>query len=311
MNVGFGVDLGGTSIKFGMFSSNGDLLEKWEIPTRLGELVFEDMAQEIRKKTEEHNLQLSDLIGVGIGVPGPVKENGYVEVCVNLDLRHINFSRRLSELLDGIKVVATNDANAAALGENWHGGGQNYQSLMLVTLGTGVGAGIAMNGSIVNGARGVAGEIGHIVVDREEKEYCNCGGQGCLEQVASATGVVRHAKRFLQKDQNANKSKLNDISDLTARDVIDAAKTGDELALRILNHCMEFLGKALADLGQVIDPEVFVIGGGLSNAGQFLLDIIMKHYRAYSVFSKERADIVLAQLGNDAGIQGAAKLILG
>ncbi|MDI9413331.1 MAG: ROK family glucokinase [Bacillota bacterium] len=310
MKVCFGVDLGGTSIKFGMFSADGNLIEKWEIPTRPGESVFQDVADEIRAKTAEHGLELKDLLGVGIGVPGPVQENGYVEVCVNLDLRYTNFPQRLSKLLDGVKVVATNDANAAALGESWHGGGQNYRHLMLITLGTGVGSGIVLNGKVVNGARGVAGEVGHVVVDLEEKEHCKCGAQGCLEQVASATGVVRHTKRFLHADPDGEKSSLSKITDLTARDVIDAAKAGDELAQKSLEYCMEFLGKAIADLGQIIDPEAFMIGGGLSHAGPFLLDIIVKYYKLHSVFSKKRVDIVLAQLGNDAGIQGAAKLIL-
>lgn len=311
MNMIFGVDVGGTNIKFGLFNKEGILLEKWEKKTEVGLGIFQGIADEIAKKKVERKINSENLLGVGLGVPGPVKDNGQVELLVNLGLNDVNFPQEVSQRLNGISVKATNDANAAALGEMWQGGGRGYENLALITLGTGVGAGLVLNSRILNGLRGVAGEIGHIVVAPEIKEYCNCGGQGCLEQISSATGVVRHTQKLLAANPNARTILREKTDKLTAKDVVDAAKEQDSLALISLEYCMEILGKTLADMGQVLDPEVFIIGGGLSHAGDFLLDMIKKHYQAHSIFSKEKADIVQAQLGNDAGIYGAAKLILG
>lgn len=310
MGIIFGVDVGGTSIKMGMFSSDGALLEKWKITTRPGEVIFQDIADEIRKKVEEQKLTLADLQGVGIGVPGPVRDDGYAEMCVNIDLYKVNVSEKLSVLLGGVPVVTTNDANGAALGELWQGAGRGCQSLFMVTLGTGIGGGVVYRGRVINGLRGVAGEIGHIPIYPEETETCNCGGRGCLEQVASATGVVTQMKRRLQTSPEAEGSPLSRLGSFTAKDVVDAAKLGDKLALANLEFCMDYLGKMLAILGQIVDPQVFVIGGGLSHAGDFLLDLIRKYYKKHSIFAAAQAEVVQAQLGNDAGIFGAAKLIL-
>ena len=305
MNFCIGVDVGGTDIKFGLFDANGTLLEQWKKKTQIGEGLIKDIAEEVTNKVGNNKL-----LGVGLGVPGPVQDDGFVSACVNLGLRNINFQTELSKFLGDVPIAATNDANAAALGEMWWGAGQGYKNLVMVTLGTGVGGGLVLNGKVLNGLRGVAGEIGHITVNPEEPELCNCGGRGCLEQYSSATGVVTQMKRALAKAQNPEECSLYGREDFTAKDVVDAAKDGDALALETVEYCMEILGKTLTDISQIIDPELYVIGGGLSNAGDFLIDMIAKYYAKHSVFAKAEAEIVQAHLGNNAGIYGAAKLIL-
>jgi len=305
MNFCIGVDVGGTDIKFGLFDANGTLLEQWKKKTQIGEGLIKDIAEEVTNKVGNNKL-----LGVGLGVPGPVQDDGFVSACVNLGLRNINFQTELSKFLGDVPIAATNDANAAALGEMWRGAGQGYKNLVMVTLGTGVGGGLVLNGKVLNGLRGVAGEIGHITVNPEEPELCNCGGRGCLEQYSSATGVVTQMKRALAKAQNPEECSLYGREDFTAKDVVDAAKDGDALALETVEYCMEILGKTLTDISQIIDPELYVIGGGLSNAGDFLIDMIAKYYAKHSVFAKAEAEIVQAHLGNNAGIYGAAQLIL-
>ena len=308
-----GVDLGGTTAKLGLFKKDGTLITKWEIPTRKeegGKYVCPDIAESIKKKTEETGLALSDLAGAGIGVPGPIRPDGYVEVIVNIGIRDWNPVKELSGLLGGIPVKGENDANIAALGEVWQGGGKGYEDVVAVTLGTGIGGGVILGGRIVPGSKGMGGEIGHMVMDWDwpEPEACNCGNRGCLEQIASATGVARIARRFMRESDRA--SSLRDSSGVTAKDVFDAAKAGDTLAQEVADYCMMYLGRALAYVSQVVDPQVFLIGGGVSKAGQYLLDLLQKHYDPLIVLTKEKAKLKLATLGNDAGIYGAAKMII-
>ena len=308
-----GIDVGGTSVKIGLFETTGELLDKWEVKTRRedgGAFILPDVAAPIRKKLEEKGLDLGrDIAGAGMGVPGPVLPDGYVEVCVNLGWRGVNPQEELSKLLDGIPVKSGNDANVAALGEMWQGGGKGYSDLVMITLGTGVGGGVIIGQKIVAGRHGLGGEIGHIHVRDEETEHCNCGGVGCLEQVSSATGIAREARRKMAAtDKDSLLRRAGDK--VTAKDVLDAAKAGDELALEVMEVVGHYLGVALASASMIVDPEVFVIGGGVSKAGQFLLDMIEKHYEHFTPISENKAKIVLATLGNDAGIYGAARLIL-
>ncbi len=305
-----GVDMGGTTIKFGIFSEEGKLLGKSEIPTRWQQgkdTVLQEIAAEVRRLAIQFSLSLPQC-GIGFGIPGPVNEKGYAGALVNLNMYDFFPGCELSALLDGIPVAAANDANIAALGEMWQGGGKGYQSLLFVALGTGVGGGVVLDGKILPGARGLAGEIGHIWVNPEEPELCSCGGRGCLNQIASATGIVLNAKRFLEK--SSEPSSLSKIAELTAKDVLDAAKAGDAVAVQTVDYCMGFLGKMIADVSYVIDPQAVVIGGGLSKAGQYLLDVIFDHYRRYPKLQKELCDFRLAHLGGDAGIYGAAKMAL-
>ncbi len=308
-----GVDIGGTTVKIGIFKTNGDLIEKWEIPTRKedsGKNIISDVAASIAVKLNEHNFTNEDVRGIGLGVPGPVEPDGHVSVCVNLGWRDLFPARELSALMGGkIPCEVGNDANVAALGEMWRGGGQGHETIVAVTLGTGVGGGIIVDGKIVSGAHGLGGEIGHMHVRDNEFEYCNCGGRGCVEQAASATGIVREAKRVLAASEEP--SSMRPFGDkLSCRNVCFCAENGDKLALEALHTSMEYLARGLAIVSYVVDPEVFVVGGGVSKAGQFLIDMIKEHYLRWTPLSENRPDIVLATLGNDAGIYGCARMVL-
>lgn len=311
-NKCIGVDVGGTTVKIGLFEITGELLKKWEVPTRTeeqGKYILNDVAASILEVLKQEDISLDDIEGAGIGVPGPVKRDGYVEVCVNLGWRDRYPAKELSQLLHGVPVQCGNDANVAALGEMWKGGGEGYTDIVMVTLGTGVGGGVILNEKILPGKHGLGGEIGHIHVRDEETEHCNCGAKGCLEQVASATGIAREAKRKMAaSDKDSMLRKTG--GQITAKDVLDAAKAGDALALEVMDTVGHYLGVVLAHLALTVDPDIFVIGGGVSKAGPFLIDIIEKHYKQYVAISEDHAVIGLAKLGNDAGIYGAARMVL-
>lgn len=307
-----GIDIGGTTVKLGLFTVDGRLLDKWEVPTRKeegGKYILEDVAASIKSVLKEKNIPMEDVAGAGMGVPGPVMPDGYVEVCVNLGWRDMNPQKELSQLLSGLPVKSGNDANVAALGEMWQGGGKGYTDIVMVTLGTGVGGGVIIDEKIIAGKHGLGGEIGHIHVRDEETEHCNCGGVGCVEQVASATGIAREARRKIVA--SSTPSAMRKYGDnITAKDVLDEAKAGDALALEVTEIVGRYLGLMLAQVAMTVDPEMFVIGGGVSKAGQFLIDIIDKYYDHFSPISKNKGKIGLAKLGNDAGIYGAARLML-
>ena len=305
----FGIDVGGTTVKCGFFTTEGQLLDKWEIPTRIqenGKYILPDVASAILKKMEEKKIQREEVAGVGIGVPGPVNDNGEVPVAVNLHWGHVCIEKDLEELT-GLKVKAGNDANVAALGELWKGGASGRRSLIMVTLGTGVGGGIIINEKVIAGAHGAGGEIGHVHVEDSITDPCNCGNCGCLEQVASATGIARLAREELEKSQEPSLLRGRHIS---AKAVFDAVKEGDALAVRVAERFGLYLGKALSTFASVADPQVIVIGGGVSKAGPILLDFIVKNFKKYAFSSCKETEFVLAELGNDAGIYGAAKLVL-
>lgn len=308
-----GVDIGGTSVKIGLFEVTGELIDKWEVKTRKedgGAYILPDVAASIKEKVKEQGIDLkTGLAGVGMGVPGPVLPDGYVEVCVNLGWRDMNPQKELSALLDGIPVKSGNDANVAALGEMWQGGGKGYSDLVMITLGTGVGGGVIIDQKMIAGRHGLGGEIGHIHVRDDETEHCNCGGVGCVEQICSATGIAREARRKMAASDKP--SALRSFGEsVTAKNVLDAAKDGDELALEVMEVVGHYLGLTLSMAVMTVDPEIFVIGGGVSKAGQFLIDAVQKHYDWFTHISKKKAKLGLATLGNDAGIYGAARLIL-
>lgn len=305
----FGVDVGGTSIKCGLFKPDGEIVEKWEIPTRIqdhGNAVLPDTAETLLEMLKKRQIDKTSVIGVGIGVPGPVTAAGTVDVAVNIGWGFKDIAGELAEYV-GLPVKAANDANVAALGEMWLGGGAGSSNLILVTLGTGVGGGIIVDGKIVTGAHGAGGEIGHARVDLEDPKFCNCGNRGCLEQKASATGIVRMAREALE---SSDKQSVLRNGELSAKAVFNAYKEQDVLATEIVERFAGHLGNALAVYATVVDPEVIVIGGGVSKAGQVLIDVVKKYYRQDAFPSCKETDIVLAKLGNDAGICGAAKLIL-
>ena len=306
----FGIDVGGTSIKCGLFQTDGILMEKWEIPTRKennGEAILPDIAKTILDKIEERKLDKAEIDGVGIGVPGPVNDKGEVLCAVNLFWGFKAVTKELTELT-GLPSMAGNDANVAALGEAWKGAAAGAKNVIMVTLGTGVGGGIILDGRIISGSHGAGGEIGHAAVQHDETEKCNCGNRGCLEQYASATGIVRMAKKELAA--SSENSVLRDAGEISAKAVLDAFKENDPVAVATMEKVGEQLGGALAIICCVTDPETIVVGGGVSKAGQPLIDCIRKYYREYAFESCKDTPIVIATLGNDAGIYGAAKMVL-
>ena len=306
----FGADIGGTTVKFGLFDEDGIVLDKWEIPTRTeqeGAAILPDMAASIREKTAEHGLKAEEIAGVGVDVPGPISEDGIVPHTANLGWGYKEVSRELTELT-GFPCKAGNDANVAALGEMWLGGGKGHKNVLLLTLGTGVGGGIVVNGHILTGAHGAGGEIGHIHVDDEITECCGCGNQGCLEQFASATGIARLGREALEESELPSLLRGQEIS---AKTIFDAVKEGDALAIQVAERFGKYLGKAVSVMASILDPEVIVIGGGVSKAGPVLLEYVEKYYKPYVYKSAKETPFALAQLGNDAGIYGCAKLIFG
>jgi len=306
---GFGVDIGGTTIKMSLFEMTGHMVEKWEIPTNTannGRTILDDVAAAIESKLAERKIAKTDVAGIGVGVPGPVVDDTVVVRCVNLGWGKVDVAQTLGDKT-GLKVKVGNDANVAALGEMWQGGGKGCKNVVMVTLGTGVGGGIIVNGKIITGAHGAGGEIGHIFADENETETCGCGKRGCLEQYGSATGIVRLAKRALANGMEV--SSLHSVQNLSAKDVLDAAKAGDALALEVVEQMGKILGTGLANVACVVDPEVFVIGGGVSKAGNIVTDVIQKYYMERTFSSCRDAKFALASLGNDAGVYGCVYLL--
>lgn len=310
MQYGFGIDVGGTSVKLAWFDREGNMLDKWEIPTITaegGKQILPDIAAAVNAYLEKNGISRQQVIGIGLGVPGPVDDDGIVNECTNLGWGRFDVSRTLRELT-GLPVCTGNDANMAALGESWKGGGKGCENMVIATLGTGVGGGIIINGKPFNGFRGAAGEIGHITINRKETEPCGCGKCGCVEQYCSATGVVRLAKRHLNKTDA--ESSLRSLEKITAKDVFDAGKAGDAVALEILEQVYDYMGLFLAGVCCVIDPELVVLGGGVSKAGQPLLDGTRRYFQRYIFHASQQTRFALAALGNDAGAYGAFKLVL-
>ena len=310
----FGIDLGGTTAKIGLFTTSGALLEKWEVATdtsNAGEHILENLAAAVLGKMKEQSIQPEQVEGVGIGVPGPVLDSSIVPiVCANLGgWGERNVSAQLSGLLDGLKVLVGNDANVAALGEIWMGAAKGAKNAVMVTLGTGVGGGVVVNGKVVDGVHGAGGEIGHITVNRHETAVCGCGKRGCLEQYSSATGVVRCMKKLL--DENPDTPCVLRGTEFAAKDVFDAARNGDALAAREVDEMSDTLGMALANIASTVDPEAFLVGGGVARAGDVLFAPLNKHFQEYAFKSCRETPIKQASLGNDAGIYGAVRLIVG
>ena len=305
----FGIDIGGTTVKCGLFNVDGEVLDKWEIKTRTennGENIIADIAETINAKIAEKGLDKDEIVGAGVGVPGPADEEGNVPVAVNLHWGFVPLSKELSGKT-GLAVRVGNDANVAALGEMWKGGAVGYHNVVMVTLGTGVGGGIIVNGKMLTGANGAGGEIGHIHVEDAEQETCGCGNKGCLEQYSSATGVTRLAKRKLEK---TTQDSVLRTTTLSAKSVFYAVKAKDPVAMEIAEQFGKYLGEGLAAIACVTNPEAFVIGGGVSKAGPVLIDYIKPYYQKAVFHASRDAKFELATLGNDAGIFGAAKLVL-
>ena len=309
MKYCFGVDVGGTTIKTGLFQTDGTLLDKWEIPTRTeheGIMILPDIKASLEQKVRQSGIKRTDIAGIGMDVPAPVKEDGIIRMTPNLGWTYKEAKRELSEMT-GLPVAAANDANAAALGEMWRGAGNGFQNILMVTIGTGVGCGVIVDGRILSGAHGAAGEIGHLHMNEEETDTCGCGYHGCLEQYSSATGMVRVARKLLEASDAPSSLRNGTV---TAKAVMDGVKAGDALCIQSANISFRYLATAIADAAAIADPEICVIGGGVSKAGQIVLDYIGKYYRERAFQPDKELIFRLAALGNDAGIYGAAKLIL-
>ena len=310
MKYCFGVDIGGTFVKLGLFTTEGELLDKWQIPTRREDQsshVLPDIAASVLAKLEEKGIAKEDVTGIGFGTPGPVTEDGVAVCPANLDWVNKPVAKELTELT-GFPAKGGNDVNVAGLGEIWRGGAKGYKNVVVVPIGTGVGAAIIVNGKIITGTRGAAGEVGHIHVDDEIQEPCGCKAVGCVEQFSSATGLVRMAKKALAEGKETS---LRDLEEVTAKDVIDAAKAGDAVADQIFDKFCDYLGYSLAATAAVIDPEIFIIGGGVSKAGQVLVDRVQAYFKKYAWPGIRGIEFALATLGNDAGICGAASIAIG
>lgn len=305
----FGVDVGGTTVKMGLYSEKAGWVEKWEIPTRTedgGVHVLDDIAATVYAAQQRHDIDNDHTVGIGIGVPGPVLKQSIVNGCVNVGWDVVNVSEELGRRT-GLPVYVENDANIAALGEQWQGAGSNYSSVVLVTLGTGVGGGIILDGKIVSGCQGGGGEVGHMPVVQDSFRSCNCGKADCLELSGSATGIVRYAQHVLAESEEP--SSMRDFDPLTAKDISDCCAAGDALAQQCIEHTAEALGTAIACIGCILNPEAFLFGGGMAAAGDLLLEPIRRVYNE-KVFPPLRGTPILqATLGNQAGIIGAVRLV--
>ncbi|PAT02350.1 hypothetical protein CI105_03140 [Candidatus Izimaplasma bacterium ZiA1] len=301
----YGIDIGGTTIKIGLFSRSGLLIEKWEIDSdksNNGKNILNDIASFIKNNV----IPLDDIIGYGFGVPGPVVGNTVLN-CVNLGWKEVNIKENLKDLLENENIYVANDANVAALGETMNGASKGFKDSVMITLGTGVGSGVIIDGKIITGTNGAAGEMGHIKLIHEHGLACGCGNTGCLETVASATGLKNIFTELLAKTNTS--SVLRSVEDFNAKLIFDAANNNDELALEAVDKFTYYIATAIQIITVSINPEIIVIGGGVSKAGLPLLDRIINHFKNIGFSSVKDTKIVLAKLGNDAGIFGAAGMV--
>lgn len=312
MKYAFGVDVGGTTVKLGFFREDGTLLEKWEIPTRPengGSAILPDIAKAIDDCLARHGVTKAEVVGVGIGVPGPVDDDGNVNRCVNLNWGVFNLHDALGKLT-GLKIKAGNDANVAALGEYYDGGGKGSRSMLMITIGTGIGGGFIWNGQILNGAHGVGCEIGHMTVDRSENAMlCTCGKRGCAEQYASARALGRIAQEKLVRENRV--SLLREEQVVSSKAVYECAARGDSMAKELLDDVFDVLGLTIAMGCCMVDPELVVIGGGMSKAGQVLIDGVYPRFEHHMFHACKGTKFALATLGNNAGICGCFHLAVG
>lgn len=310
----YGIDLGGTTVKMGLFDNEGNIIDKWEIVTRKednGSQILPDIAASVQDKNSEKNIAIEEIQGIGIGVPGPVTEDGRVLKCANLGWGVLSVTDELGRLTGIAKVKAGNDANVAALGEQWRGGGRGFNSIVMVTLGTGVGGGVIQNGKILTGSNGAAGEIGHLKVNPHETAICGCGGHGCLEQYSSATAIMRHARKLASETEEESYLKQFETEKITGKEIFDGYKAGDNLAKQVVKRFAEYLGLGLANVAAVVDTQAFVIGGGVSKNGQAVIDVIREEYeKNVSLFALKGKEFCLAELGNDAGMYGAVRMVM-
>ena len=309
MKYGFGVDVGGTSTKIGFFDIDGNMLEKWSIDTDIsdnGSHILPEIAKSIDTYIKNNRIEKKDILGIGLGVPGPVTGDGVINKCVNIGWGTFNVEETLGSLT-GFRVKAGNDANVAALGEMWRGSGKGYENVVMVTLGTGIGGGVIIGGKVIHGAHGAGGEIGHIPIRHSEGRICGCGKINCIEAYASGSAIAKTGKARVE-DYTGDTS-LRSVGNITAKDIFEHAENGDTLAIEIVEEIGELLGEALASVACVSDPDIFVIGGGVSNAGQPLIDVLQKYFKKNVFHASVETKFAIATLGSDAGMYGAVRLL--
>ncbi|RKD72993.1 glucokinase [Sinobaca qinghaiensis] len=308
-----GIDVGGTTVKMAVFTIEGQMVDKWSIPTNKAEAgnhIVQDIAVSADEHLKKAGIDKKDCIAAGIGVPGFIDmEHGIIDLAVNVGWKKYPIADKLSEAL-GVPAVVDNDANLAAAGEYWQGAGSGADDVIFLTLGTGVGGGIIINGEIIHGTKGMAGEIGHVTVIAEGGAPCNCGKTGCLETVSSATGMVRLAKDAAGKNPDSALTEyLNQGKELTTKELFEFAAAGDATAQASIHESLHYLGLAAANIGNVLNPEKFIIGGGVSAAGDSLLQALRSHFDTYALERvRDSVEFSTASLGNDAGVIGAAWL---
>ncbi|MBM7642607.1 ROK family glucokinase [Streptococcus loxodontisalivarius] len=310
-----GIDLGGTTVKFGILTLDGQVQEKWAIETNIledGKHIVPDIVASIKHHLDLYGLTKDDFVGIGMGSPGAVdRQEKTVTGAFNLNWSETQQVGSVIEAEVGIPFAIDNDANVAALGERWVGAGANNPDVVFVTLGTGVGGGVIADGNLIHGVAGAGGEIGHIIVEPENGFDCTCGNKGCLETVASATGIVRLAHQMAESYEGASpiKASLDNGESVTSKDIFEAAQANDSFANSIVDRFTFYLGLATANISNILNPDSVVIGGGVSAAGEFLRSRVEDHFKKYSFPQvRQTTQIKLAQLGNDAGIIGAASL---
>lgn len=307
----YGIDIGGTTVKMGLFDSEGTMLDKWEIETRKedsGSKVLPDIVASIEKKNQEKGIGKDEILGIGMGVPGPITADGRVLKCVNLGWGVFSVADKVRELTGIQNIRVGNDANVAALGEQWKGGGRGFDNIVMVTLGTGVGGGVILDGKILTGSNGAAGEIGHMTMNTSGERPCTCGKSGCLEQYSSATAIMRRAKEIVEGTDRP--TMLREHSKVTGKEIFDAYQAGDAVAKEIVDEFAEYLGMGLAHVSNVVDPDAFVIGGGVSKNGQVVIDVIKEQYEKNAMPPHRGKQFRLAELGNDAGMYGTVRMVL-
>lgn len=311
MGYAIGADIGGTTVKLGLFGEQNRLIEKWEIATRTeeqGTHILPDLAGSVSQVLKSRGIGWDEVLGIGIGVPGPVLQQSIVNKCCNLGWDIVNVREMVQKLTGVANVMVENDANVAALGELWMGGYEESRNAVMITIGTGVGGGVIMNGQILSGAFGAAGELGHLQIDPDATEQCTCGKYGHLQQYASATGIISTAKRRLLESEQP--SLLRSKKDISAKDVFDAAKAGDEIAVKTVDSAVDMIARTMAFISTILDPELYIIGGGVAQAGDFLLEAIRRNFKRTAFFASENAVIRPAVMGNDAGMYGAVKMVI-
>lgn len=304
-----GIDIGGTTIKYGLFDNDNKLIDKWSIDTDIsndGTKIVPDLCNSLIKYLKEKNIK--EINSIGITIPGPTTHGDKVVKAVNLNWKkEFNIAKEIKSHLNmDTYIYAINDANAAAYGEYVCGAGKSYDSIFMVTIGTGIGGALIFDDKLIEGTHGGAGEIGHLKVFDKYPLKCNCGGIGCLETIAAKNGIFNLFLKNIEEGKfKTSIPKKNDYSDFTIKDMCDRAKDGDELCKETIRESMYYIGKALSYVSEIVEPECMIIGGGIAKAGNLILDYIKDGYNKNSTMTSVKPAFTLAELQNDAGIYGA------